>query len=103
MLQRLGGAMTGSQTQDLQTHAVVTGAAQGIGAAIAIGLADAGHVVTVLDVKDATLIRCSGSTSRAPSGRSKRRCRTCVGAAAAVLCAWGRSLGAMVACCPVRT
>jgi len=46
--------MAGPQQQDLQTHAVVTGAAQGIGAAIAIGLADAGHAVTVLDVKDAT-------------------------------------------------
>jgi 3-oxoacyl-[acyl-carrier protein] reductase len=46
--------MTGPRTQDLQSHAMVTGAAQGIGAAIAIGLADAGHAVTVLDVKDTT-------------------------------------------------
>jgi 3-oxoacyl-[acyl-carrier protein] reductase len=46
--------MAGPQQQDLQTHAAVTGAAQGIGAAIAIGLADAGHAVTVLDVKDTT-------------------------------------------------
>jgi len=45
--------MTGPHEQDMQTHAVVTGAAQGIGAAIAIGLADVGHAVTALDVKDA--------------------------------------------------
>ncbi len=31
-------------------HAVVTGAAQGIGAAIAVGLAEAGYVVTALDI-----------------------------------------------------
>jgi NAD(P)-dependent dehydrogenase (short-subunit alcohol dehydrogenase family) len=46
--------MTGPRTQDRQTHAVVTGAAQGIGAAIAIGLADAGHAVTALDIRDTT-------------------------------------------------
>jgi len=46
--------MTGPHAQDLQTHTVVTGAAQGIGAAIAIGLAAVGHAVTVLDVKDTT-------------------------------------------------
>jgi 3-oxoacyl-[acyl-carrier protein] reductase len=39
-------------SRDLPTHAVVTGAAQGIGAAIAVGLAAAGHAVTVFDVKD---------------------------------------------------
>lgn len=35
--------MTGPQTQQPQTHAVVTGAAQGIGAAVAVGLVDAGR------------------------------------------------------------
>lgn len=35
-------------------HAVVTGAAQGIGAAVATALAEAGHSVTALDVLDAT-------------------------------------------------
>ncbi|MHA6781493.1 SDR family NAD(P)-dependent oxidoreductase [Pseudonocardia saturnea] len=44
--------MTGPRTPDERPHAVVTGAAQGIGAAIAVGLAEAGHTVTVLDVKD---------------------------------------------------
>jgi 3-oxoacyl-[acyl-carrier protein] reductase len=44
--------MTGPNPKDLQSHALVTGAAQGIGAAIAVGLVDAGHVVTAVDVKD---------------------------------------------------
>lgn len=56
--------MTEPRTPDRQTHALVTGAAQGIGAAIAIGLADAGHAVTLLDVKDTsttlTIIEAAG-------------------------------------------
>ncbi len=39
--------------QDTQSHAIVTGAAQGIGAATALALADAGHAVTALDTLDA--------------------------------------------------
>lgn len=46
--------MTGPRTPAVQSHAVVTGAAQGIGAAIAVALADAGHAVTALDIKDTT-------------------------------------------------
>ncbi len=59
--------MTEPRTPDRQTHAVVTGAAQGIGAAIAIGLADAGHAVTLLDAKDTsttlTIIEAAGHTA----------------------------------------
>jgi 3-oxoacyl-[acyl-carrier protein] reductase len=43
--------VTGSGAQR-RSHALVTGAAQGIGAAVAVGLAEAGHAVTALDVKD---------------------------------------------------
>lgn len=152
--------MTEPASQDLPAHAVVTGAAQGIGAAIAVGLAGAGCAVTVLDVKDTAetvaaaggratgmrvdvrdrdavraavdtavdraggldvLVTCAGiygavttiygprtstrrcrSTSRAPSGRFGRRCRTCADAVGAS-CAWDRLPGATVGCCPGRT
>jgi 3-oxoacyl-[acyl-carrier protein] reductase len=54
--------------QTRQNHALVTGAAQGIGAAVAVALADAGHTVTALDIKDtADTVRaieaCGGSAS----------------------------------------
>lgn len=44
--------MTEPAAPDLPAHAVVTGAAQGIGAAIAVALTGAGYAVTALDVKD---------------------------------------------------
>jgi 3-oxoacyl-[acyl-carrier protein] reductase len=54
---------------DRQSHAIVTGAAQGIGAAIAVALADAGHTVTALDTLDSgptvAGITDAGGTARA--------------------------------------
>jgi 3-oxoacyl-[acyl-carrier protein] reductase len=46
--------MTDGNGSAPQRSALVTGGAQGIGAAVAVALAEAGHDVTVFDVKDTT-------------------------------------------------
>src|SRR4051812_39003476 len=63
-----GGALAEQDEPTRQNHALVTGAAQGIGAAVAVALADAGHTVTALDIKDAAdtvraIEACGGSAS----------------------------------------
>ncbi|WP_214403433.1 SDR family NAD(P)-dependent oxidoreductase [Pseudonocardia lacus] len=92
--------MTGPREQDQQTHAVVTGAAQGIGAAIAVGLADAGHAVTVLDVKDtAETVRSIKAAGHSAAGaQADVRDRDAVRAAIDAASERGGGLDVLVTC-----
>lgn len=92
--------MTGPRTPGVATHAVVTGAAQGIGAAVAVGLADAGHAVTVLDVQDAadTVARIEAAGHSAAGVRVDVRDRDAVRAAIDDAAARAGGLDVLVTC-----